>query len=82
LSIGLLLLGMVGRGTRRPGGNGMSKRTKPPDPIARGRVAILPSVPPTGGIEMKDRRVEIIVLALYLPLNLLAAMAPGWPPGS
>ena len=36
LSIGLLLLGMVGRGTRRPGGNGMSKRTKPPDPIARG----------------------------------------------
>jgi hypothetical protein len=37
LSIGLLLLGMVGRGTRRPGDNGMSKRTKPPDPIARRR---------------------------------------------
>jgi len=29
---------------------------------------------------MKDRRVEIIVLALYLLLNLRAAMALGWPP--
>jgi hypothetical protein len=29
---------------------------------------------------MKDRRVEFIVLALCLLLNVLAAMAPGWPP--
>ena len=36
----------------------------------------MPSFPPTEGIEMKDRRVQIIVLLL----NLLAAMAPSWPP--